>query len=37
MRAFRIYLAILLLRTARGLTDLSIWVLPKLKGWSTHG
>lgn len=37
MKLARIFLAILLLRIARGVTELSIWVLPKLKGWSTHG
>ncbi len=34
MKVARIFIAIMLLRTAHGLTDLSIWVLPKLKGWS---
>ncbi len=37
MRTIRIFLAFLLLRIARGITELSIWVLPKLKGGSSHG
>lgn len=32
MKVARIFLAILLLRIARGLTELSIWVLPAPKG-----
>jgi hypothetical protein len=32
MKVARIFLAILLLRIARGLTELSIWVLPTPKG-----
>lgn len=32
MKVARIFLAILLLRIPRGLTELSIWVLPAPKG-----
>ncbi len=32
MKVTRIFLAFLLLRIARGLTELSIWVLPAPKG-----
>lgn len=32
MMLIRIVLAFLLLRIARGLTQISIWMLPKLKG-----
>ncbi len=32
MKVARIFLAILLLRIARGLTELSIWMLPAPKG-----
>ncbi|MBB5702124.1 hypothetical protein FHS76_001999 [Ochrobactrum daejeonense] len=37
MTGVRIFLAFLLLRIARGVTELSIWILPKLKGGSSHG
>lgn len=37
MISLRIFLAFLLLRIARGVTELSIWILPKLKGGSSHG
>jgi|GEM_PF-1799739 len=32
MKLIRVLLAFLLLRIARGLTHVSIWVMPKLKG-----
>lgn len=37
MTALRIFLAFILLRIARGVTELSIWILPKLKGGASHG
>lgn len=37
MKLIRISLALLLLFIARGLTLISIWVMPGLKGGKTHG
>ncbi len=34
MTVLRIFLAFLLLRIARGITAVSVWMLPKLKGGS---